>query len=657
MQKLVNNSINSRNQYTSRINYCYLVILLAAIYTMVLSTFSILRFESFTASAYDLGIMIQTVWNTANGWMLQESINMGFPMLRFWMAHWEFIYVIIAFFYIIFSSPHTILIFQAAMVASGALPIFWLGRQVFHNSLIGVVFALGYLLNPALQNANLFDVHGITLAAPMLAFSFYYLYNKNFKLFTVFSVLALSCREDSALILLMMGIYAVLIQKEKKVGLATIMISALFFFLWYKRMTIRGILGLPAYDIMAGAETHWSHWSQIGQDILYPIKFLAKKYNILYFLYLFGPVIFTSFFSLETLLIAAPVLAINLLSSYFYTHDIEHYYSAPIVPFIYISAIIGSKRILEFLNKKRIEFRSIPNMQVMQTVIISGILCGAGIFFIWKSNTFDISQWKIVPHYDNVKKVIRQIPEDASVSALNVLVPHVAERHEIYVFDDNIGKVDYILYDFYMKKYTFITRETFLLPFDWPYNKRIETVLRDRNYGIVNFQDGVCLFRKGANYDAGLMKLAYATGDEIHVTSNLDLIPEIHLVGHRLFEPLERGFNMDDPEKQYFLKMIHFTTFWSSKIDYPEDYKFHYKIYNTEQSYFFDHYPVFELFPTSKWIEGEVVRDEIFWEAPREIASGKYTVAVALEKVAGEFPEMTEFQPLFEFELLSGGKK
>lgn len=650
MQKSAKNVIDPQIQGTSRTNYFYLVIFLTFIYTVALSTFSIFRFESFVASAYDLGIMIQTVWNTANGWMLQESINMGFPMLRFWMAHWEFIYVIIAFFYIIFSSPHTILIFQTAMVASGAIPIFWLGRQVFQNSFIGIVFAAGYLLNPALQNANLFDVHGITLAAPMLAYTFYCLYNKNYKLFIVFSALALSCREDSALILIMMGIYAILIQKEKKVGLATIVISGLFFLLWYKRMTLRNMLGLPPFEIMAGADTHWSHLSQVEQDILYPIKFLAKKYNVRYFLYLFGPVIFTSFFSLETLLIATPVFAINLLSSYFYTHDIEHYYSAPIVPFIYISAIIGSRRILDFLNKKITKSRSTFNNKILQSALVSGILVCSGVLFLWKSNVFDISEWKIIPHYANIKKVIRQIPEDASVSSLNALVPHVAERHEVYVFNDNIDKVDYILYDFYMKKYTFITRETFLLPFDWPYNERIESVLRDRNYGCVAFQDGVCLFRKGANYDAGLMKLAYASGETIDVMANLDLTPEIQFVGHRWFEPLERGFNMSDITKQYFLKMIHFTTFWSSKVDYPEDYKFHYKIYNTEQSYFFEHYPVFELFPTSKWIEGEMVRDEIFWEAPRELPAGKYTVAVALEKLNSEIPETTEFQPLFEFE-------
>ncbi len=650
MQKPEKTLTGSHLEQTSRFNYCYVVLFLALVYTVALSIFSIIRFESFTASAYDLGIMIQTVWNTANGWMLQESINMGFPMLRFWMAHWEFIYVIIAFFYIIFSSPHTILIFQTAMVASGAIPIFWLGRQVFQNSFIGIVFAAGYLLNPAIHNANLFDVHGITLAAPMLAFSFYYLYNKNYKRFIIFSALALSCREDSALILIMMGIYAVLIQKEKKVGFTTIVMSALFFLLWYKRMTIRNMLGLPAFDIMAGADTHWSHLSQVGEDILYPIKFLAKKYNIRYFLYLFGPVIFTSFFSLETLLIATPVFAINLLSSYFYTHDIEHYYSAPIVPFIYISAIIGSRRILDFLDKKITKSRTTSNNKILQSVLVSGILVCSGMLFLWKSNVFDGGEWKIIPHFANIKKVIRQIPEDASVSSLNALVPHVAERHEVYVFNDNIDKVDYILYDFYMKKYTFITRETFLLPFDWPDNKRIETVLRDRNYGCVAFLDGVCLFRKGANYDAGLMKLAYSSGDTIHVKSNLDLTPEIQFVGHRWFEPLERGFNMSDITKQYFLKMIHFTTFWSSKVDYPEDYKFYYKIYNTEQSYFFEHYPVFELFPTSKWIEGELVRDEIFWEAPRDLLAGKYTVAVALEKLNSEISETTEFQPLFEFE-------
>lgn len=632
-------------------NYLYATIISAFVYMTVMSYLSIIRYESCTAGAYDLGIMIQTVWNTSQGWFLQDSINMGYPMMRFWMAHWEFIYIIIALFYAVFSTPYTILIFQSAMVAAGALPIFWLGRDVFKNASVGFAFASCYLLFPAIQNANLIDVHGVTLAAPVLAFCFYFLYKRSFRNFALAGTIALSCREDSALLLIMMGIYAFFFMKEKKVGVISIVLSALWFLIWYERMTLRSMFGLPEFIIMEGAESHWSHLSQTFEDFLYPLKFLAKKQNIEYFLVLLGPVIFLSLFSLETFLIAAPILGINLISSYHYTHDIQHYYSATITPFIFVSAILGSKRLLFYLEQRFARQKKIQAFRENALSIITALMIVSSlIFFFIKSNVFEHKKWKVLPHHKTVQKLAQQIPEQAKVTALNLLVPHVAERHEIYVFDDNVEKADYIFYDFRAQKYTFLTRESFHLPFFWPYNERIDAVLRDKSFGLTTYEDGVFILKRGANYEAGLQKLAYASGAEVAQFKDVEFGREIKFIGYRAFEPFVRGFKMDDRTKQYFRKMVRFTSYWTATRDNPENYKLIYKIHNAENEYIFEHVPVLELFPSSKWIEGELVRDEVFWVAPQTMEPGMYTISVALKKTDSAEPEQTKFNPIFEYE-------
>lgn len=630
--------------------YFYGTLAAAGVYTVLMSYLSIIRFESFTASAYDLGIMFQTVWNTAHGWFLQDSVNMGYPMMRFWMAHWEFIYLVIAGFYAIFSSPWTILIFQSAVCASGAIPIYWLGREVFKNSDVGFAFATCYLLYPVVHNANLFDIHGVTLAAPFLIYSFYFLYKRNLKYFIIFSLVALFCREDSALLLVMMGAYAIFFMKDKKLGIATIVFSALWFLIWYKRMEIRAMLGLPEFVIMEGAETHWSHMSQTASDILYPVKFLAKKHNIEYFIFLFGPVLFLSFFSLETALIATPIFIINLFSSYYYTHNIEHYYSATITPFVFVSAIFGTKRFLEYFVRKFNKGKSAAKFRLNTLSTITTLMVVSSVaFFFAKSNVFDYKDWEILPHHRVTKNVIDKIPENASVSALNILVPHVFERHELYVFDDNIDKVDYILYDFYAKKFAFASRQSFFLPYYWPVNEKIESVLKDPNYGVVAYEDGVCLVKRGANRDAGLMTLAYATGAEVEDFNEKEIAEEIKYIGHREFDPIERGFNLDDSHNRYYQKCFHFTAFWTAKKDNPSNYKLIYKIQKEDQNYLVEHFPVMNLFPTTKWIEGELVRDEVFWVAPKDLEKGRYTVFVAVENLDLEEPEAVEYTEIFDF--------
>lgn len=633
-------------------NYFYGTLTVAAIYAIAVSYLSIIRYESFSAGAYDLGIMLQTVWNTAHGWILQESINMGYPMMRFWMAHWEFIYLPIALIYLVFQSPYTVLILQSLAVASGALPVFWLGRDVFKDASVGFTFASLYLLFPAIQNANLCDIHGVTFAAPFLAYSFYFLYKKNIKLFSLFSILALASREDSALILVMMGVYAFIFLKEKKVGVVTVILSALWFLIWYKRMTLRAMLGLPEFVIMEGADTHWSHLAQTTKDLFYPLKHLAKKDNIEYFLIMLGPLLFFSLLSLETLLLATPIFAINLLSNYHYTHGIEHYYSATIVPFVFISAILGLKRSTDWIQqrfyhgKKPYEFRT--NLLAGLTtamIVISSVL------FFMKSNVFDYPKWEVTPHHAVIKKIINMIPSEASLTTLDGLAPHAANRHELYVFDDNVGKVDYVLYDFNAKKFVSIVRTSFTLPFFWPLNEKIEALLKNREYGVIAFEDGVILFQKGADYDAGLLKLAYAHGAEVEHSAGRELNAVLKFVGSRQYEPFERGFNLESRTERYTQKMLHFTTFWSSQVEYPDDYSFIYKIHNQSAEYLIEHAPVFGLLPTSKWSEGELVRDEIFWIAPREMSPGKYTVSVAAINLNQPVESAEKiFSPIFEIQ-------
>jgi len=630
-------NINGTNQ---KIPYRYLLWGGIGLYIAGISYLSILRMESFSANVYDLGIMIQTVWNTSNGWILQESVNMGVPMMRFWMAHWEFIYIPIAFIYKIFPSPYTILILQTLVVSSGALPIYWLAKERLNNERIALIFSSGYLLYPAIQNANLNDIHGVTFAAPFLMFAFYYLQKRKISLFAIFAGLAIISREDSALILFMMGLYAAFILKEKKLGAIVALTGFLWFFVWYERMAIRSMLGLPAFAIMEGAEAHWDHLSNVAHDPFYLFTFLAKKHNIRYFFYIFGPVALLSFFSLKTLLIATPIFVINLLSSYYYTHDVEHHYSATIAPFIYVSAIYGAQNLLGyFKDKSKIKSR----LTYLSIVVF---LC-ALVFFFLKSNVFDVKKWQITDHHRIIKRVMTQIPQEASLSAELKLAVHTAERHELYVFNDNVDKVDYILYDFYSPTVNLVDRKTFHLPFFWPDNDSIRKVLWDSSYGVIEYQDGVCLLKKGAAYQDGLKKITLASADEIINHLNIEIAPNIYCSGYNLHEVLEYYYALERLGGIYWKKALHVTLYWKSLIDNPENFELLFKIQNGNQEMFRQHVPVFGLYPSSKWKANEFIRDEVFWELPDTMTPGIYQIAINMSSNN----ESKNFIPLFYFEI------
>jgi len=618
-------------------------------YVVVFSYLSILRYESYQTSAYDLGTMIQVIWNTSRGWILQDSINMGYPMTRFWMAHWEFIFILIAFIYRIFSHAYTILILQTAVVALGALPLYWLGKKIVHDKATAATFSFAYLMYPAIQNANLADVHGVTFAASLLIFTFYFLIKQNIKLFYVFAVLALMCREDSALILIMMGLYSIFVLKQTKHGLIIATVCVVWFAIWLFRLKIRAILGLPEFDIMAGADTHWSHLRQLSHDPLYLFKFLAKKYNILYFVFLFAPILFLSFFEWKVLFIAAPIFAINLLSSYFYTHDVEHYYSATITPFVFISAIYGMEKVYQFFRRKlghRYKERAIR--ENVLSILSTLMLVLAVVFFFIKSNALDFRFWKITDHHRVLNRIIKTIPEQSSLSAEHRLIPQAAKRHELYVFNDNVGKVEYILWDFYAPSTRLVTRSSFHLPYVWPNNDTIRAVLKNRDYGVVEYDDGVCLLQKGADYEAGLKNLATDVGAAIENFLKKPVTEMIDFMGHNDFPLLSAYYPVPNSEAIRWKYAVHFTTFWSARDSIDQDYQVIFKYQVGDTAYYQKHQPVFGVFPTSRWQPNDIIKDEVFWELPDSAVSGTYQIFASFAAKDEVNLEQAAFVKLFD---------
>ncbi|MDZ7333745.1 MAG: DUF2079 domain-containing protein [candidate division KSB1 bacterium] len=619
------------------------------IYVIVFSYLSIYRYRSYQTSAYDLGTMIQVIWNTSKGWFLQDSINMGYPMSRFWMAHWEFIFILVAAIFKVFPHVYTILILQTIVVALGALPLYWIGKLITHDKSTAATFSFAYLMYPAIQNANLADVHGVTFAATFLLFAFYYLMKRDLKRFYLFAALSLMCREDLALLLIALAIYMIFVMKEKKHGLIVATVSVVWFLIWFQRLKIHAILGLPAFDIMAGADTHWSHLKQLTHDPLYLFKFWAKKYNILYFIYIFAPVVFLSFLGWRVLLIATPIFLINLISSYYYTHDVEHYYSVTVAPFVFISAIFGLQKLSDwFVDKLGHRFKERSIRENVLSIAATLVLVIAIVLFFVKSNAMDYRQWNITPHHRVIDQIIATIPQEASVTAEHGLVPQVAMRHEIYVFNDNISKVDYILYDFYSPSVRLVTRSSFHVPYYWPDNDSIRAVIRNPNYGIVRYEDGVCLWRRGADYNTGIRELAIDVGAAIETFSKKEITPPIEFMGYNQFPLLKAYHPIEGSEAIRWSYAIHFTAFWSISQRLNQDLPIIFRFQSGNQTYYLTHAPVFGVFPTTYWQPGEIVKDEIFWELPEMAQSGLYQISAAFADEAVDQFESLPFVKLFE---------
>jgi uncharacterized membrane protein len=480
-------AVLSRSDVSSKARWSLIVLLCGfALYFIV---YVIFRHAAFDTAGYDLGNVSQSMWNTLRGKPL--AITTMPAVSSRWALHFEPILLLFVPLYAVFPSPVMLTVLQVLVVAAGGVPVFWLGRRVFDTDWVGVLYAGVYLMFPALQAAVVFDFHGVTLAATFLAFALWALLERQYVAFGVASLLAMSCKEDMPLLVLMMGLYILLIQRQWRVGLGTVVISVIWF-------VLANFVIIPAHSPI-GDNIHIVRYGDLGNTMnevivsvfTRPLRVLAVAFEstrLPYWLLLTMPVAFTSLLDPAIFLMALPTLAINTLSgnSATYTPDTFHY-TAPIVPFIVVSSIGGVARLSRWLARGEKELRS--NWRNRLLIIVVGASMGYHLMAGYTPVRRGF-RWPIPDGHDVLAgKMLEEIPAQASVSAANSLVPRLSNRPHIFIFP-KIQDAEYVAID---------TRSSY-----FPFGDREELCAATRklimgsDYGSVYFSDGLILLQRGA---------------------------------------------------------------------------------------------------------------------------------------------------------------
>ena len=189
---------NVKSQISPRGLSLAAVWLLILAFVITFATLSLRRHAALGSNGMDLGNVNQALWNTAHGDFMAFT-NMA-PIRNRLALHVEPILLLfVPFYWVGLGGPKLLLVVQAIVVGVGALPLYWLARDVISNQQIGkpanqqapssksqvsllptsyslllIVFPLAYLLLPALEAAVMYDFHAVTLAATFLLFAFYF---------------------------------------------------------------------------------------------------------------------------------------------------------------------------------------------------------------------------------------------------------------------------------------------------------------------------------------------------------------------------------------------------------------------------------------------------------------------------------------------------
>lgn len=410
--------------------------LLTVAYALYFANLTLTRYAAFESRALDMGNMHQAIWNTADGNFFHLTNQPG--TLNRLSLHVEPILIPISWLYWIYSGPETLLVLQAVIVALGAIPTFRLAQREFAHigpggDWLALLFALTFLLNPSMQAANWLEFHPVTLAPTFILAAFYCLRADSPGWFAFFAVLTASCKEEMALLVLMMGLYAFMVLRRPRWGLITMALALGWAFLAV----------FVIQNLFAAGNIHWGRYGYLGDspsqmvwtlftqpDII--LDQLRKADALLYLVRMLLPVAFLALLSPEILVLALPSLGINLLADFAPMHQVSQLiYAAPIVPFVTAAGIVGLQRLLSHFRTAYDPHRAITISLGLAVLfctffnqIVYGYLPGSGNY-----RAFVVSE-----HDRRAAHIIEQIPPDAKVSAQDKLNPHVSGRKTIYIF-------------------------------------------------------------------------------------------------------------------------------------------------------------------------------------------------------------------------------
>lgn len=330
-----------------------LLVLVTLVYAAEMSHQAVLRYETFKATAFDLGNLDQVIWNTLHGRFFQftnQAIDWYGPPTRL-AIHFEPIILPLSLLYVFHADPRILLVFQTLALATGTLPVFLLTRRYLAEwPLLAPLMVVAYLLSPALLGLNIFDFHPYALATPFLLYALLALAYRRYGWMLVCCVLACTCKEDVPLSVAMLGVLVIWKYKLPRLG------CVLFFggFLW--SFAAFEII-IPHFYPGAQGNNFWYRYLTLGSTPLdaifniftHPWIIFTTFLTIERFYYVAGLLRSAGFLSLlapEWLLGALPSIAVNTLSTDSLTYTGVFHYNATIIPFVVMASIHGTRRLI-----------------------------------------------------------------------------------------------------------------------------------------------------------------------------------------------------------------------------------------------------------------------------------------------------------------------
>lgn len=610
-----------------------LVSLSALVAFALFAGLSLARFRAYNVGMFDLGNISQAIWSILRGQPLIYTGPSG-NVSRL-AGHVELIYWLLAPLMRLWPDPQVLLVIQAALAASAALPVYRIAvRRLPPGS--AICFALGYLLFPTAVAAVLFDMHGDTLAMPLLLWMLDALDSGAWRRFWLFLVLSMFCK---FYIFVPVGVLGLTLLPWAQPGYHALERLPRPRQLWLA-LAVCGVAGVYGALVLFGIRPFFTtEASGDGGDYaryyfgalltLGPADLLDRAVNLLAVLL---PSALLWWWARWAVLPAFAIIVPAVLStgpgaSYAWSY---HHYAAA-VPFIVSASIIGAAQRLDRVRNLKLRLREARTAGAL--FLIASLVMHVGLndtplgLSFWRSEPgagLDPSGYRPTARDAFKDRWLRaQVPPDAPVAASNFLAPHLFQHTTLFLtrypdepapqrFVENVAQVRLVvldaLFDFYQQ-----TGNGYAGGVDYDV-AAIRQLLQLPGWSLMTARDGLLRFE--ATSAGGLRQSIRAIADAAPTPARAD--QSIVLLASSV-EPLP-----DQPRR------YRATFRWQAALDLAGSRPLvavsqlegvpHSRIV---------HLPSYVLQPTDTWQVGQVWEEQFDFELPAEVAPGRYQLRTA----------------------------
>ena len=316
-------------------------------WTVVL--FAIVRgaYLNFRIGRFDLGNMVQAVWSTTDGRVLEMTDGSTGEQIVRLGTHVDPLLVLLAPLWVVWPSPLMLALAQLAVVALGALPVFWLGRRHLGSERQAGLLALAYLAYPWVVTSAAGAIHPVTFAITFLLFAVWALDSDRLVLFAIFAALTMSTGELMGLPILGLGVWFALARGRRLAGsliaLAGLAWSFVAVYLVVGHFRNDGSVYYGFYDEVGGSPQGVVRTLLTDPGAV--VGALAEVHDVVYLVWLGLPLLFLFLVSPGLAAVALPQLVANGLSDFRSMTDPRYHSVAAIVPFLVAATVFGITRL------------------------------------------------------------------------------------------------------------------------------------------------------------------------------------------------------------------------------------------------------------------------------------------------------------------------